>query len=53
MSLSQEIKIRAFRNFKAREVDSTYRKRVGKVKLRMFVDGMDNLYNLFKLRIFG
>lgn len=53
MSLSQEIKIRAFRNFKAREVDSTYRKRVGKVKLRMFVDGMDNLYNLFKLKIFG
>jgi dolichol-phosphate hexosyltransferase len=53
MSLSQEIKIRAFRNFQAREVDSTYRKRVGKVKLRMFMDGMDNLYNLLKLRISG
>jgi hypothetical protein len=53
MSLSQEIKIRAFKNLKAREVDSTYRKRVGKVKLRMFVDGIDNLYNLFKLRISG
>ncbi len=51
MSLSQEIKIRAYRNFNAREVDSSYRKRVGKVKLRMFVDGMDNLYNLLKLRI--
>jgi glycosyltransferase involved in cell wall biosynthesis len=51
MSLSQEIKIRAFRNFKAREVDSTYRKRVGKVKLRMFADGLDNLLNLFKMRI--
>jgi glycosyltransferase involved in cell wall biosynthesis len=53
MSLSQEIKIRAFRNFKAREVDSTYRKRVGKVKLRMFTDGLDNLLNLFKMRILG
>ena len=53
MSLSQEIKIRAFRNFKSREVDSTYRKRIGKVKLRMFIDGMDNLYNLLKLRILG
>jgi dolichol-phosphate hexosyltransferase len=53
MSLSQEIKIKAFRYFKAREVDSCYRKRVGKVKLRMFVDGCDNLFNLFKLRIQG
>jgi hypothetical protein len=53
MSLSQEIKIRAYRNFNAREVDSTYRKRVGKVKLRMFVDGMDNLYNLLKMRVVG
>jgi dolichol-phosphate hexosyltransferase len=53
MSLSQEIKILAFRNFKAREVDSTYRKRVGKVKLRMFADGMENLYSLIKLRISG
>ncbi|MCU0460511.1 MAG: glycosyltransferase family 2 protein [Bacteroidales bacterium] len=53
MSLSQEIKIRASRNFKTREVDSTYRKRVGKVKLRMFADGMDNLFNLLKLRILG
>jgi hypothetical protein len=51
MSLSQEIKILASRNFKTREIDSTYRKRVGKVKLRMFVDGMDNLYNLLKLGI--
>jgi glycosyltransferase involved in cell wall biosynthesis len=53
MSLSQEIKIRAFRNFKSREVDSTYRKRIGKVKLRIFIDGIDNLYNLLKLRILG
>jgi glycosyltransferase involved in cell wall biosynthesis len=53
MSLSQEIKIKAFRHFKAREVDSCYRKRVGKVKLRMFVDGCDNLFNLFKMRLQG
>jgi hypothetical protein len=53
MSLSQEIKIKAFRNCKAREIDSCYRKRVGKVKLRMFVDGCDNLFNLFKMRILG
>jgi dolichol-phosphate hexosyltransferase len=53
MSLSQEIKIRAYKNFKSREVDSCYRKRVGTVKLRLFVDGMDNLYNLFKIRILG
>jgi len=53
MSLSQEIKIKAFRNCKAREIDSCYRKRVGKVKLRMFVDGCDNLFNLFKMRLMG
>jgi hypothetical protein len=53
MSLSQEIKIKAFRHFKTREVDSCYRKRVGKVKLRMFADGCDNLFNLFKMRILG
>jgi Glycosyltransferases involved in cell wall biogenesis len=53
MSLSQEIKIKAFRNFKALEVDSCYRKRVGKVKLRMFIDGCDNLFNLFKIRVLG
>jgi glycosyltransferase involved in cell wall biosynthesis len=53
MSLSQEIKIKAFGNFKALEVDSCYRKRVGKVKLRMFLDGFDNLFNLFKMRIQG
>jgi glycosyltransferase involved in cell wall biosynthesis len=50
MSLSQEIKIKAFSRCRAREVDSCYRKRVGTVKLRMFVDGIDNLWNLFKLR---
>lgn len=53
MSLSQEIKIRTFAKFKAREVDSCYRKRVGKVKLRMFLDGLDNLFNLFKMKFHG
>jgi glycosyltransferase involved in cell wall biosynthesis len=53
MSLSQEIKIKAFRKFKAKEVDSTYRKRVGKVKLRIFIDGFDNLFNLIKLKFRG
>jgi glycosyltransferase involved in cell wall biosynthesis len=51
MSLSQEIKIKAFRNFKSREVDSSYRKRIGKVKLRIFIDGLDNLFNLVKMRV--
>jgi len=50
MSLSQEIKIRAFSRFRAKEVDSSYRKRVGKVKLRIFLDGFDNLFWLFKLK---
>jgi glycosyltransferase involved in cell wall biosynthesis len=51
MSLSQEIKIKAFSNFKSREVDSSYRKRIGKVKLRIFIDGLDNLFNLVKMRV--
>ncbi len=50
MSLSQEIKIRAFSKYRAREIDSSYRKRVGKVKLRIFLDGLDNLFNLFRIR---
>lgn len=53
MSLSQEIKIRVFAECKAKEIDSSYRKRVGKVKLRMFLDGLDNLFSLFKMRILG
>ena len=50
MSLSQEIKIRSFGKFRTREIDSSYRKRVGKVKLRKFLDGLDNLFSLFKIR---
>ena len=51
MSLSQEIKVEGYLKFKAKEVASTYRKRVGRVKLRMFRDGCDNLYQLFRKRI--
>lgn len=50
MSLSQEIKIRAFKCLKTREIDSSYRKRVGTVKLRMFIDGLGNVFNLLMLR---
>jgi len=50
MSLSQEIKIKAFGKFRAKEIDSTYRKRVGLVKLRIFIDGADNLMSLIKLK---
>jgi glycosyltransferase involved in cell wall biosynthesis len=50
MSLSQEIKIRAFGKYRAREIDSTYRKRVGKVKLRIFMDGLGNLFGLIRVR---
>jgi glycosyltransferase involved in cell wall biosynthesis len=46
MALSQEIKIEAFKKAKAKEVDSSYYKRIGKVKLRMFRDGCGNLYHL-------
>lgn len=51
MSLSQEIKIQAFQDFRAKEIGSDYRKRVGKVKLRKFADGFDNLVSLFRLRL--
>jgi len=51
MPLSQEIKIEAFKKFKAKEIDSSYRKRVGEVKLRKFKDGWDNLSHLFKKRL--
>jgi dolichol-phosphate hexosyltransferase len=53
MPFSQEIKIEAFKKFKSKEVDSSYKKRIGKVKLRKFIDGLDNIFNLFKRRIQG
>jgi len=53
MPLSQEIKIEAFKKLQAREVDSSYKKRIGEVKLRMFKDGWENLKHLIKKRFFS
>jgi len=51
MPFSEEIKIKAFRCFKAMEVPTAYRKRRGQAKLRIFKDGFKNMLHLFKLRI--
>jgi hypothetical protein len=53
MSLSQEIKIEASKKLKFLEVDSSYKKRVGEVKLRMFKDGFENFNHLIKKRFFS
>lgn len=50
MSLSEEIKIEAFRKARAAEVPITYRARVGEVKLNTWRDGIGNLKYLFKKR---
>lgn len=47
MSLSEEIKIVAFSNFKAAEVDGRYSARSGTAKLQEFHDGWKNLTYLF------
>jgi dolichol-phosphate hexosyltransferase len=47
---AEEIKIIAFKFFKAREIDGKYYKRTGKVKLATFEDGWHNLKHLFKYR---
>jgi hypothetical protein len=52
MSLSEEIKIEAFKKLKAKEVPSTYYKRKGRTKLKILDDGMRNLLFLFKRRFF-
>ena len=49
-SMSEEIKIIAFRFFKALELDGRYYKRLGKVKLATFSDGWRNLKYLFRYR---
>jgi len=49
---SQEIKIEAFKKLKSREIDSSYKKRVRKIKLGMFKDGRGNLKHLIKKRFF-
>ena len=50
MSLSEEIKIEAFRKTRAIEVPITYRVRVGEVKLSSWKDGLGNLRFLFSKR---
>ena len=50
MAFSEEIKLHAFRKFKAKEVPIEYRKRIGKQKVKTFTDGFKNLLYLFKLR---
>ena len=53
MPLSQEIKIEAFKKLRAKEVDSSYYKREGEVKLRIFRDGWENFKHLITKRIKG
>jgi glycosyltransferase involved in cell wall biosynthesis len=54
MPFSQEFKIEAYKNgFKCAEVPIIYRARVGEVKLNTFKDGLGNILQLIKKRIFG
>ena len=50
MAFSEEIKVLAFRLFRAAEISVPYRKRIGKQKLNTLVDGMKNTLHLFTLR---
>ena len=51
MSFSEEIKIEVMTNgFKCKEVPIKYSKRIGKVKLDFWKDGLENLTFLFKKR---
>jgi len=50
MSMSEELKIEAFRKLKAAEVPITYKPRIGEAKLRSWKDGISNLRYLFKKR---
>jgi glycosyltransferase involved in cell wall biosynthesis len=50
MSMSEEIKILAFRNFKAAEVEGKYSARSGTAKLKEFQDGWKNLTYLLSNR---
>ncbi|MEM2739047.1 MAG: glycosyltransferase family 2 protein [Candidatus Aenigmatarchaeota archaeon] len=51
MAFSEEIKIFAFKLFKAMEVPVPYRRRLGKPKLNTLLDGTRNLLHLFNLKI--
>jgi dolichol-phosphate hexosyltransferase len=50
MSMSEEIKIEAFKKLRAREVPIIYSPRIGEVKLNTWRDGKNNLKFLFKKR---
>jgi dolichol-phosphate hexosyltransferase len=50
MSLSEEIKIIAFRFFNSKEIDGIYHSRSGEAKLRVFKDGWENLRHLFDFK---
>jgi glycosyltransferase involved in cell wall biosynthesis len=50
-SLSEEIKIIAFKFFAAVEVDGVYYRRIGKLKLATIRDGWRNLKYLFKYKL--
>lgn len=50
MSMSEEIKIIAFKFFKAKELTGRYSARSGSAKLKVFEDGFKNLKYLFDFR---
>jgi glycosyltransferase involved in cell wall biosynthesis len=50
MSLSQEIKIIAFKSFNSKELDGLYQSRNGEPKLRVVKDGCENLRHLFDFK---
>lgn len=50
MEFSEEIKIRAFLFARAKEIPIEYYPRMGRKKLREWVDGFKNLFHLFVLR---
>ena len=51
MAFSEEIKIEAISRFVCREIPGVYKKRIGKVKIRSFYDGLGNLFFLFRKRL--
>jgi hypothetical protein len=50
MSMSEEIKIIAFKFFSSREVDGVYRRRTGTAKLDTIQHGWKNMKYLFEYR---
>ena len=50
MSMSEEIKIIAFKFFRSKELDGRYSARCGTAKLKVFHDGFNNLKYLFNYR---